>query len=125
MSRFLEDAERVLETAGVKPAYCGMADLAILIDVWGGMRIVDAAGWRPEALQAHYGAATVYQVMRTPGGIRVMGRSGGRSCVLESSRPSPPQPAILAPYGLACGARLSSLPSGFYPASGDSPKNSG
>jgi hypothetical protein len=98
VSRFLEDAERVLETANIAPAHCGMADLAILIDAWGGMRIVDAAGWRPEALQAHYGAKTVYQVARTPGGIRVMGRSGGRSCVLESSRQSPPQPAIPPRY---------------------------
>ena len=115
MSRFLEDAERVLETAGVKPAYCGMAELAILIDVWGGMRIVDAAGWRPEALQAHYGAATVYQVMRTPGGIRVMGRSGGRSCVLESSRPSPPQPAILARYPVGLWGQAFQPAIGFLP----------
>jgi hypothetical protein len=94
VSRFLEDAERVLETANVAPAHCGMADMAILIDAWGGMRIVDAAGWRPEALEAHYGAKTVYQVTRTPGGVRVTGRSGGRSCVLESARPSPPPSAM-------------------------------
>ena len=98
MSRFLEDAERVLETANGTPAYCGMADMAILLDAWGGMRIVDAVGWRPEALQAHYGAKTVYLVARTAGGIRVTGRSGGQSCVLESSRPSPPQPAMAPRY---------------------------
>jgi len=59
---------------------------------------VDAAGWRPKALQAHYGAKTVSQVARTPGGIRVMGRSGGRNCVPESSRQSPSQAAVPPRY---------------------------
>jgi hypothetical protein len=111
VSRFLEDAERVLETASINPADGGMAGLAILIDAWGGMRMVDGSGWRPEALEAHYGAKTVYQVTRTPGGVRVTGRSGSQSCTLESARPSPPPPAVMPWYVLGtCGQAAGLLP---------------
>ena len=81
MSRFWEDAIGVLETAVRGDG----EELGILVDELGAIRIVAAAGWRSDALQAHYGARTVYQVSHTPSGVRVTGRSGRRSCVLEES----------------------------------------
>lgn len=85
MSRFWNDAQRILDTA-----IHGDADVGVLIDPSGAIRIVDAAGWRPEALQAHYGAQTVYQVTHSQSTVRVTGRSGNRSCIVEERRPSLP-----------------------------------
>lgn len=59
-----------------------------MIDDRGGLRIVAGEGWRPEALAAHYGARTVYQVTHTADGVRVAGRSLGASCLLQSANPA-------------------------------------
>jgi len=79
---FFDDAQRVFDTAAEGE---GPAALAILIDHAGALRIVDSAGWRPEALQAEYGARSVFQVTRNTSGVRVAARSGARSCTLETS----------------------------------------
>jgi hypothetical protein len=47
---------------------------------------MDASGWALPSLQAHLGARAVYRVTRNSGQVRVEGRSGGRSCLLESER---------------------------------------
>jgi hypothetical protein len=79
---FFDDAQRIFDTA---EAGEGPAALAILIDDSGALRIVNSAGWRPEALQSEYGARTVFQITRSQSGVRVAARSGARSCTLESS----------------------------------------
>jgi hypothetical protein len=81
VSRFLDDAVSVFETAAAGGAN---AEFGILLDTAGALRIVPAAGWRPETLQAHYGAATVYHVSRTADGVRVSARSGEMRCVFQS-----------------------------------------
>lgn len=78
---FFDDAQRVFETAALGD---GPAALGILVDDAGAVRIVDSAGWRPEALQVHYGSRAVFQVTRGAGSVRVAARSGSRSCTLES-----------------------------------------
>lgn len=87
---FFDDALHVFETAthNIDPS-----DLGILIDDRGAVRVVSAEGWRPEALQAHYGARTVFQVTRTPASVRVEARSGHRSATLRSEMPA----GLLAP----------------------------
>jgi hypothetical protein len=81
VSRFLDDAVSVFETAsGGGEA----AEIAILLDTAGAVRIVPAEGWQPEALQAHYGAEAVYHVSRTADGVRVRGRSGEMRCAFQS-----------------------------------------
>jgi hypothetical protein len=79
---FFDDAQRIFDTAELGE---GAAALAILVDDRGSLRIVDSAGWRPEALQSEYGARTVFQVTRNQSGVRVAARSGARSCTLETS----------------------------------------
>jgi hypothetical protein len=98
---FFDDAQRVFETAAQGS---GAADLGILVDDSGALRIVDAVGWRPEALQAHYGARTVFQVSRDAAGVRVAARSGSRACTLSVE-----QPASILDLGGAVGL-LSLLP---------------
>lgn len=77
---FFDDAQQVFETAAHGS---GAAQFGILVDDAGALRIVDAEGWRPEALQAHYGARTVFQVTRGDTGVRVAALSGRRSCTLS------------------------------------------
>ena len=100
VDRFWQDAVSVFETArgalgkgSVHEEVAredGASELNILIDSSGVVRIVAGEGWQPEALQAHYGARTVYQVTRTARGVRVTGRSGPERCVLESAAPAVP-----------------------------------
>jgi hypothetical protein len=79
---FFDDAQRIFDTA---EAGEGAAALAVLVDDSGALRIVDSAGWRPEALQSEYGARTVFQITRGHSGVRVDARSGARSCTLQTS----------------------------------------
>ena len=78
---FYDDAVQVFETAS---GAAEPADLGILIGDDGALRIVTAEGWRPEALQAHYGARTVFQVTRTSASVRVVARSANQTCTLQS-----------------------------------------
>ena len=78
VSRLFTDALQVFETA----AAGATENLGILVDDSGALRIVQADGWRPDALQEHYGARSVFQVTHTPAGLRVDARSGAYSCTL-------------------------------------------
>jgi hypothetical protein len=59
------------------------ADLAILIDRQGGMRMIDPKGWSLPALCAEFGAAAVYTVERRAGTVRVEGWGGGERCLIQ------------------------------------------
>ena len=80
MNRFWQDAVSIFETAANARRDGDDGEVNILMDDAGGLRIVMDEGWRPEALAAHYGASTVYQVKHTADGLRVAGRSGGVRC---------------------------------------------
>jgi hypothetical protein len=96
--RFWEDATGLFETA-LAATEEGVGETAILIDRLGGIRIVDASGWRPEALRDHYGAERVYQISRGCGTVRLSGCTQEQSCVLESKpRPVPAWYAWMAPH---------------------------
>jgi hypothetical protein len=82
----------IFETAASGARESGAGELNILIGDDGALRIVAGEGWRPEALSAHYGAKTVYQVKHTADGVRVEGRSGEASCVLQTGIHRPVEP---------------------------------
>ena len=88
MNRFWEDAVSVFETASNAGWEDGAGELNILIDGGGVLRMIAGEGWQLDALRAHYGARTVYQVTHTANGVRVAGRSMGVSCRLESVKPA-------------------------------------
>lgn len=90
VTRFFQDAGEILNTAAAATSEESPASMAILIDRQGGLRIVEAAGWNPRALEAHYGAETVYQITRTPETVQVMGISGAQTCRMETARPQLP-----------------------------------
>jgi hypothetical protein len=90
VSRFLDDAENLFEAAAGagKGGESNPTDLAITVSPTGAIQITEAWGWAMHALQAHAGARTVYRVSRNSAGIRVEGRNGSQSCLLESESPA-------------------------------------
>jgi hypothetical protein len=77
---FLQRAEDILEVAASAEA---SADLVIVVDRQGGIRMIDAAGWSLPALQAEFGAASVFRVERRGQTVRVEGWEGGQRCLLQ------------------------------------------
>lgn len=86
MSRFWNTAVEVFENATSAQASGSPADVAVVIDRSGGLRLVMSEGWSPEGLQSHYGAAAVYHVTHTPEGVCVDGRGPAMSCTLRGPR---------------------------------------
>jgi hypothetical protein len=92
---FLRQAEEILEVAVAGDS--NAADLAILIDRQGGMRMLDPNGWSLPALCSEYGGAAVYRVERRTRTVRVEGWGGGERCLLQrdlSPRRIPDLPAM-------------------------------
>jgi len=101
VSGFLAEVGQIFEVAtaasGAGEAPC---DLAILVQPDGALRMMDASGWQLPALAAHTGAQTVYRVTRDSGRVRVEGRSGPRSCLLQTDTPARRAAALLATCSL-------------------------
>src|SRR6476620_5016475 len=93
---FLRQAEEILEIAVSGDRYA--ADLAILIDSRGGMRMLDPSGWTLPALCTEFGAAAVYSVARRGSTVRVEGWGSGERCLLQ--RNLRPHPATLTSAAL-------------------------
>ncbi len=108
MSAFLQDAVGIFETALTGCQSAETADMAVLVDANGGLRVVESRDWTLSGLEAHYGARTIYRIDRNAGRVRVEARSGAESCVLESAAPrrtllpglTPAYPACLLPSRL-------------------------
>lgn len=86
MSRFLDNAASIFEAAessvenGLTPS-----DMTILIGVEGGIRLVaGSSDWSLDAIQADRGAEMVYRVSQMGEKVRVEGRAGSQTCVLET-----------------------------------------
>ena len=86
MSRFLDNAERILEVA--QAAADEPQDLAIVIESRGGMRMLAAPDFPLEALLAQSGAAMAFRIKREAGNVRVEGRSANETCTLERRSPT-------------------------------------
>jgi hypothetical protein len=89
VSRFLEDAESLFQTASASsPGAAELTDLAIAVGPGGAIRITQASGWDLAAWQAHCGARSAYRVSRNAHSVRVEGRSGSQSCLLRTEPPA-------------------------------------
>jgi hypothetical protein len=96
VSRFAEQAERILdaaESASARGESC--SDLTILIAPGGGIRMISDSDWPLDSLVQHHGAKMAYRVSERRGTLRVEGREGLRTCVMESVNP-----AQLLPWGI-------------------------
>ena len=81
MSQFLDNAQRIFEAAG---AVGSSGDLAIIITSEGAIHMVAGADSPLQSLQAQFGVRMIYRVNRCSGRVRVEGRFGSQSCVLET-----------------------------------------
>lgn len=72
-------------------------EMAILVDVNGAIRMVDAAGWEIDSLRANFGASTAYKVVAREGLTRLEGRSFTQRCLLEVADPKEVARALLGP----------------------------
>ena len=89
MSRFLEHAQRILdaaESASTSGATC--SEMTILIGSDGAIRMVADSDWPLDSLASHHGAQTAYRVTEHSGSVRVEGREGRKTCLLESAKPA-------------------------------------
>ena len=85
MRDFLDNAGLIFETAsstGGSELECGA--LSILIGADGAVRMVMGSDWPLGSLEAHYGARAAYRVSRVARQVRVEGKSGTASCMLQS-----------------------------------------
>ncbi len=88
MSRFAEQAQRLLDAAeSASAAGEACSDLTVLIKHDGGIHMLTDSDWPLDSLAWHHGAKMAYRVGRRRGSVRVEGREGSRTCVLESANP--------------------------------------
>lgn len=85
MTDFLQNAERIFETASASPESEG---LSITIGQDGAIRLLMGSDWPLDSLQAHHGAKAAYRVSRSGSQVLVEGRSRTGSCRLQSETPA-------------------------------------
>lgn len=93
MSRFTQNAAEILnaaESAG------SPSDWTILVGA-DGIRMIADSDWPLDSLLWHHGAQSAYRVTERRGSIRVEGREGSRTCVLESAGMRATARMLLAP----------------------------
>jgi hypothetical protein len=82
VTSLLRQAEEFLEIA-VAGRQVGPAELFLLVDRSGGVRMIDQTGWSVQALQAEFGAASIFLVKRRGSKVTVEAWAGAESCMLQ------------------------------------------
>lgn len=62
--------------------------MTILIGSDGAIRMVADSDWPLDSLASHHGAHTAYRVTEHRGSVRVEGREGLKTCLLEKAKPA-------------------------------------
>jgi hypothetical protein len=63
------------------------SNMTILIGNDGHIKMFADSDWPLDSLSWHHGAKTAYRVSEQCGSVRVEGREGMRTCMMESARP--------------------------------------
>jgi hypothetical protein len=63
------------------------SNMTILIGNDGHIKMFADSDWPLDSLTWHHGAKTAYRVTEHCGSVRVEGREGMRTCVMESAKP--------------------------------------
>lgn len=63
------------------------SNMTILIGQEGAIHMIADSDWPLDSLSWHHGAKTAYRISEINGSVRVEGREGMRTCVMESARP--------------------------------------
>jgi hypothetical protein len=64
------------------------SNMTILIGPQGAIHMIADSDWPLDSLSWHHGAKTAYRVSEQSGSVRVEGREGSRTCVMESAKPA-------------------------------------
>ncbi len=88
MSRFVDYAAEIL-TAAESAVESGHtpSDMTILITHEGGIRMIADSDWPLDSLQQYHGAKMAYRVSQSAAHVRVEGRAGSRTCLIETQKP--------------------------------------
>ncbi len=81
---FAQRAQELLDAAVAGPA---VAEMTVLIGHDGAIQLCADSDWPLDSLARERGAKSAYRVRTVRDGVRVEGREGWRTCVLESRRP--------------------------------------
>lgn len=73
-----------------------LSDMTILIGPEGGIRLLADCDWPLDSLQVHSGARMVYRVSQQEKSVRLEGRAGSRTCLVETERPNGAARRLLA-----------------------------
>jgi hypothetical protein len=86
---FLDHAREILEAAE-SAARRGEAcsPMTILVGRENGIHMIAGSDWPLESLTRHHGAEVGYRVTKRRGTVQVEGRTGSRSCLLQSTSPA-------------------------------------
>ncbi len=81
----LDNARRILETAVrcTEPGP-GSEDWTVFVGPHGGLQMIAGSGHSLESLRWSQGAISAWRVSRSDGQVRVEGREGRHTCLLES-----------------------------------------
>jgi hypothetical protein len=87
VSRFVDNAVQILNAAesAVESGHTP-SDMTILITPEG-IRMIADSDWPLDSLQLQHGAEMAYRVSRSAINVRVEGRTGSRTCLLETVKP--------------------------------------
>lgn len=103
VSRFVDDAQQILDAAESASSLGeSCSEMTILITAEGGIRMVADSDWPLDSLAFHHGARSAYRVSQSEGSVRVEGREGSKTCVLESAKPAHIARMLLAPVRFSC-----------------------
>ena len=90
MSRFLQNAARILEAAeSVSAAQSSIyPEMTISISPEGSIRMVTQGTGLPlDVLQQEHGAQMIYRITQQDSRVRLEGRAGARTCLFEAEKP--------------------------------------
>lgn len=85
MSRFLENAQRIFQTAE-EAALAGLqpSEMTIFIGPEGGIQMISGTEWSLESLAWARGAQMAYRVSQQNHTVTVVGRAGSRTCLFRA-----------------------------------------
>lgn len=94
---FFENASRLFETARNSAQAGSSNEFIILIGHDGSIRVIANSDWPLESLESHYGARMAFRVRHTEDRrVRLEGRAGSRTCLLEAEKPDGAARLLLA-----------------------------
>lgn len=113
MSRFLDNAQRIFQTAE-EAALAGLqpSEMTIFIGPEGGIQMIAGTEWSLESLAWARGAQMAYRVSQQNHTVTVVGRAGSETCLFRAETPNGAARRLLsnqalytvAPKTLAAGA---------------------